>query len=441
MVFEELMRVLEHARPLLLMTLGLALGTVCAFLTQTILAKGLGPESYGILSSALVVINLLVPIASMGIPDYWLKYYAQYGWKGVQVFKGSIYLSLISVTFAISIAIFVSVTIINDELSRNTIIMVLPIILSQAIISLVCSKYKLENDFLRFSIWNSATNIVRFVFIAISYYLLTSYLEFDLFSVSSTYSIISIILAILGSLILIDMSKNKFRLYGHGDIPVSLTIDNVKVKEVLKSSWLFSASSFLYIIYYQSDIILISKLDSPIATGYYNAAFVFISATYIIPSLIVQKYMLPTLHRLFHSGQNSFLKYSEKMFYILLALSILLCVFLILSSELIIILSFGSDYRNSITYLTILSCTIPLKFITVLAGAILTASEFMGRKVKLMLYAAIFNILSNLIFIPIYGGYAAAVTTVLTELLLLLFFSYYVLKSMNKFKNEKLHAS
>ena len=53
---------------------------VLAFLTQVILARQLGPVSFGEFSAALATITLLCPLAGFGVSGLWLIVFGKEGW-------------------------------------------------------------------------------------------------------------------------------------------------------------------------------------------------------------------------------------------------------------------------------------------------------------------------------------------------------------------------
>ena len=50
-----------------------AIGAVCVFLTQTLLARELGPNDYGLFASSLATITMIAPLAGFGLAQFRLK--------------------------------------------------------------------------------------------------------------------------------------------------------------------------------------------------------------------------------------------------------------------------------------------------------------------------------------------------------------------------------
>ena len=50
------------------------------FLTQTLLARELGPAAYGLFASSLVTVTMIAPLAGFGLTQFRLKVYGVEGW-------------------------------------------------------------------------------------------------------------------------------------------------------------------------------------------------------------------------------------------------------------------------------------------------------------------------------------------------------------------------
>ena len=57
-----------------------ATGAVMVFLTQTLLARELGPQAYGLFASSLATVTMIGPLAGFGLTQFRLKIYGAEGW-------------------------------------------------------------------------------------------------------------------------------------------------------------------------------------------------------------------------------------------------------------------------------------------------------------------------------------------------------------------------
>jgi hypothetical protein len=67
-----------------------AIGAVCVFLTQTLLARELGPDAYGLFASSLATVTMIAPLAGFGLTQFRLRVYGVEGWAAARWIKPSL---------------------------------------------------------------------------------------------------------------------------------------------------------------------------------------------------------------------------------------------------------------------------------------------------------------------------------------------------------------
>src|SRR3546814_6954827 len=96
-----------------------------------------------------------------------------------------------------------------------------------------------------------------------------------------------------------------------------------------------------------------SDLDE--AAVVYNVAFVIMSAVYLIPSVIYQKFLLPKIHIWANHDQETFVKAYEKGRLFMFLTGIEAILFVELLSPVIISILFGKKYAEAHDLLSILA--------------------------------------------------------------------------------------
>src|SRR6476620_8342945 len=76
-------------------------GALIGFLTQTLLARELGPSAYGLFASSVVTVTMIAPLAGFGLGQFRLKVYGVEGWGANRWLLPSILF-----TFATTVAAF-----------------------------------------------------------------------------------------------------------------------------------------------------------------------------------------------------------------------------------------------------------------------------------------------------------------------------------------------
>ncbi|MDM1331003.1 oligosaccharide flippase family protein [Acinetobacter indicus] len=395
----------SYLKDTLIVLLGTLLGALFAFLTQIQIARNLTVAQYGIFSTQLTLLNFLAPCIGMGISAFWLKAYGEEQEKAVRWMPISLKLVLLTSCLVLGIIIINALT--TKNLSFIILLFFSLYCFGQSVVELVGSKYQIELNYKKFSIIQLIPHSLR-LFIVLIIIILG---ESGLINFMIAYGVSGFLIVLYGAKDLINFFNQK---------ALSNKSEIIKILDLLKKSFPFWSAGFLYLIYLQGAVLILNFLVGAEQVGYYSAAFVFLASVYIIPSVIYQKFLLPQLHKwAYHDNKKIKKVYSlgnKLMFF----MGCIFLVILYLSSDFIVDLIYGDDYYNSILIVKILCFAIPFKFISSSVGAILSTKDYVGRKVKLMLIASIFNILLNFILIYYFSSIGAAIATVLTEIFLMI---------------------
>ena len=68
------------AAALSLLSFATAFGAVLVLLTQSLLARQLGPATYGLFASSLATVSMIAPFAGFGLSQLRLRVYGAEGW-------------------------------------------------------------------------------------------------------------------------------------------------------------------------------------------------------------------------------------------------------------------------------------------------------------------------------------------------------------------------
>lgn len=408
---------LRSIKTISILWLGALLGSAIGFATQVVLARELGVELYGLFASSLGTINLIMPLAGFGIASLWLKVFGEEGWSGVRWIKPSLHFLYIS-TIAVIIVINVWALIGSHTTSTKFALQLLSVtVIGQATLELLKSKLQLEEKYGELTLYQLAIPLLRFIFVLV---LAFSNYSDDILILSSGYALLSIFVFSLSIYPLRCSLNNGFQLKGHGK-----GTNNekgwavLKLTDVLRCSWVFGFATMFYVLWSQSNIVLLKYIAGDSEAGVYNVALLIITAICILPSVIYSKYLMPKIHRWASHDQL----HLRKIFYLgnkwMFIIGLFFMLGIMLSSKQIIMLIFGGEYIDAIAILFTLSLTLPIRFVGHSVGALLVAREYMKVKVKVMALVAMVNILLNLFAIPYAGLIGVAYVAIFCELLLL----------------------
>lgn len=413
------------------------MGAGCAFLTQMLLARRLGPDAFGAFAAALAIVSLATPLACFGIGGFWLKVFGQEGWQATRWFRSSLKYSVVT-TFLVFMALFVWAGFgPHDQMTRGLLMILSTFLLGQIAIELVGTKLQLEERYFALALWQFLPHFLRLLLVAILAYGLVDFMT--LRGVAISYAYISVSVFSLGVLLMWRTYDGTFELKGHGTAPVNARENRVigTVKQVAAQSWPFGIAGVFYLVYFQSDIIFLKYIWGNEVAGIYNVAFVIMAAVYMFPSVVYQKFLIPKIHRWANHEREMFRKVFRTGNIIMFVLGLVAMVLTWLLAPWAVGVLFGEQYLEAVFVLRILALAAPIRFLATSVGSTLVTQEHMRRKVRYMGTTAVLNILLNALLIPLYGLEGAAIATVSCELCLLIIYIWGVRVVFSMMENEE----
>jgi O-antigen/teichoic acid export membrane protein len=210
-------------------------------------------------------------------------------------------------------------------------------------------------------------------------------------------------------------------------------------KTIIKEALPIAASIVLTIVYFKFDTIFLSlgainrSSENPMAdVGIYNIAYKILEGLIFFPSMFVGLIM-PILSRFAVSDKEQFKRVFQKTLDVLIIFIVPIVIGLLFLSLPIVALIGGKDFIDSAPVLKILSIAVGLIFFGNLFGSSIIALNKQKTGAYIYLSGMIFNIITNLIFIPKYSYLGAAWTTVATELLVTILMFWLIYKNTKYF--------
>lgn len=209
-----------------------------------------------------------------------------------------------------------------------------------------------------------------------------------------------------------------------------LRVDFSYWKKFLKMSFPMGISVAITFLYFKMDTIMLSIMQSSADVGIYNAAYKIIENITFFPAMIIGLIM-PLMSRYIFSDKEKFKNISNKTFKIFFLLVVPLVVGALFLAEKIIFLIGGAGFTESANILRILIFALAFIFFGHFFNNILIAGNLQKKLMKILAVCAAFNIITNLILIPLYSYKGAAITSVFTEVLVVSLTAYLVIKYLN----------
>lgn len=208
--------------------------------------------------------------------------------------------------------------------------------------------------------------------------------------------------------------------------PVAIGFSQI-VRQV-RQSLAFGVSGMIYSVYSQLPILMLAYFCPGREVGIYAAAARFVDVIFIVGAGVSNKAFLPLLFGLYSSSIEKFRKVSDFMQKGFTLLGIYIAVLVFISSDALILILVGNDFFKSIEVSRILCWSILVNFCIIGAGAIITASDKIAKKIVFQLIATFVGVLSGLLLIGKYMAYGAAFTAVIICLTLAAFYLPFALR-------------
>ena len=205
-------------------------------------------------------------------------------------------------------------------------------------------------------------------------------------------------------------------------------IDLSFIKSTIINSLPFGLTNFFYSIYFSIDIVMLSYLTGNYSTGLYKSAYNIITVfTTFFP--VYQNVIFPVMSKFFKESRD-LIKVSYELSVKYLLLFILpLSVGIFFYARPLVDLIYRNQYSLATTPVQILIWTVSFLFINGAASTLLNAVDRETIVTRIYIVAAIFNVILNLILIPLYSYDGAAIATVLSEVVITVLTLYYIFKT------------
>lgn len=199
--------------------------------------------------------------------------------------------------------------------------------------------------------------------------------------------------------------------------PLRLVFDKTIWKKFLGLSWPLSLGFTSGWILVSIDSIMIGYFGEVVQVGWYNAAYKIISIA-LISAALISKSFYPVLSKFSKGAKEKLQKVWNYQMALMIVLAVPIAMGGLLLAPKIINLFYGSDYKPSILALQFLVFICVADFLYYPCAAALIISDEQKKNFKLLLIGVVINIILNLILIPRYNLYGAAIATIISSVII-----------------------
>jgi O-antigen/teichoic acid export membrane protein len=209
-----------------------------------------------------------------------------------------------------------------------------------------------------------------------------------------------------------------------------LEINRTLQKQMMGQSFPLMLNHLLSTIFFRIDVFILEPVRGSVEVGYYSAAYKYVDGINLIPQYFTLA-IFPLMSRFASNSRDSLIRAYLLSLRLMLLLALPLAVGTpFVAEELIHFLAGDKFLPDSAIVLQLLIWFLPFSFINQVTQYVLIAIHQQRQLTRAFVIGVLFNVITNLIFIPLYGYKAAAVTTVLSEWSLLIPFYLLIRKNL-----------
>jgi len=384
---------------------GLIISKIITYFFVMFAARYFGPEPYGIYSLGIAIMSFLSLVFLLGMQKGVVRYVAFFRARKQEKKVKGVITSALRMSSLISIAVFVAMFFLSDSIALlfneprlaitiRIFALALPFLSVSNILSSVLKAFR-RNDYDVIAM-NITNNLFSLVFIVVFWYL-----GFTFYGVSIGWTIGTVI-AFFAGLFLVQKVYPVFR----------NPIESAHVsRELLAFSVPLLLVSAMWMVISWTDTVMLGFFNTVGSVGIYNVALPTARLLYAIPTAFTVIF-LPVASGLFSIGKTEQMKHvyrtvTKWIFYLTFPA---LLIFSLFSRQIISIL-FGANYVSGALPLVVLSVGFFILAILSISNNVLITMKKTKTVAFHTVSAAALNVALNVLLIPIYGIYGAALAT------------------------------
>lgn len=410
-----------HIQKIALLIISTIGGSGLSFALQVLFARGFDKYYYGQISSSIAISTIVVPICSLGISQYWLKFFISdfNRASSKNIIKPSInlvafgYLSFLLILFYLSWIGYY-------KFGFFGVVISMAFSLSIIIAEMSISVYQIRQNYIGVAFWQIGHHALRFL----SVLFIFLYFEDKKFFIPIVFVTVSLIYTGL-----FFVYPHKFLNYSFGQGRV---VDSYF--SVIHGAKYFWLAAILHSIYYQGGGVFVGIFLGGADAAAYNSCFTIIGIFYMLPTVLYQRYMTPKLHSLIERDKKKFLQIYKIGFFSSIFLGLFFYLVIKVFSKDILRTVYGDSYIEYWWVLSDMAISMPFVFSAFCCGSVLVTKNNIKSKVYVMAIVAACNFVLNFLMVNNFGVRGVVLGGVLSNILLAI--GYFVL--VGKFVNKEI---
>jgi len=368
-----------------------------SFVVTIYVVRYLGPEQFGTFSYAMSFAFLFSTIAILGLDNIIIRELVKNPEKRDELLGTGFWLRVFGAVVSV-IAIIITLLIIREEFFLSILILIAASahffqsfqVIDYYFRAKVQAKYSVYAQFSAMLI----SSLIKIILILIQAPLIFFMLAFS----------IEFVLAAFG--LLVSYKLNKLSL-------INWSYSKKLGKELLKDSWPLILSGIMVSVYMKIDQVMLKYMMDEKSVGYYAAAVRLSEAWYFIPVTICNS-LFPAIINAKKTNEVIYQNRMQKLYDLLALFAFAIAVPVTFLSTQVTSILFGNEYLPSAPVLTIYIWAGVAVFLGVASSQYLVNENLTKLSFIRTAVGMLFNVILNLIFIPLYGIVGSAVATLIS---------------------------
>ena len=368
-------------------------------LVSILVARHLGPESYGTLSYAISLATLFTIATHLGLHGLAIRELVTYPDDHRTTLGTIFYLKLLGALLAI--VVYLGFVISTEQIESV-----------EFWVMLLASGFILFKPFEVFDFWFQAQVKAKYSAMArgiatILFALLCTILVImgaQVIAFAKAYFVQALLIGMLFLLFFKRVSLLPLK-----ELKFSLS----RAKGLVRQSWMIMLGTLFAMVYLKVDQIMLRWLVSAEEVGIYSVAARLSETWYFIPTLIVAS-IFPKLIELRQDNYERFQKRLQQLFDLLFSMALLLAFVVTFISEPLITILYGIEYKGAALILSIHIWAGIFIFMRAAFSKWILIEDAISFSMITHGLGALFNILLNILLIPVWQGIGAATATIIS---------------------------
>lgn len=385
--------------------------TVLGLFSLALIARYLGPESFGEYTTILAFLGFFAVFADFGLTLITVQFISDKRRDENKVLNNIFTLRLVSILFILLLAPVIAIFFPYSQSIKIGLIIALASFvfpaLNQVIVGLLQKKLSMERD----AISENISRVVLLLGIII-----VKKIDAGLNGVLLVISI-SAFINFLSHYIL----ALKFAV-------IKLAWDFSLWKEIFYKSWPLALTIVLNLVYLRADTLILSIFKSSEEVGFYGMPYKIIDVLATIPFMFAGLILPIITAAWLENKKDYFKKILQKSVDFMIIMAVPIVIGLQFVSKEIIVLIAGPEFVPSGLILQILIFSVAAVFIGVMFSHAVIALDKQKKMIGFYAFTSLSSLIAYFILIPKYSYFGAAGVTIYSELMIAFFSAYCVFK-------------